>query len=245
MFHVKVVGALSGHELAVQCISCSTILAVKLEVDFHWDIPVQQQKLVAGDIVPQNDVEVSSLGMSGQLTLHLIREEITDFHEGDHVIAVKDSSYLAWREAGDQGTVTEVESDGGVIVYWDEHCATSPFGLDIPGANPYEMLRIVRSPGRKLRVGDIVVATKSSLHASSDLRPGSEGTVQSIDSEGAVVVSWKDPSKKTSRWSPMLYGCEPALVAVLEVVPGLSKLAPTRDRFGLSSTAFWDEISCP
>jgi len=213
-FHVKVVGALSGHELSIQCTGDPTIKDVKVEVDQLWDIPVRAQKLAVADSVPADDLQLCSFGASGEVVLSLIREEITGFREGDRVIAVRDSAYCPWRKAGDQGEVVEVDFDGGVVVFWDEHEASTPFGPDIPGANPWEILRIVRSPTRTLQVGDLVVATKSGVDGALSYCAGSEGTIQSIDDMVGVVVSWKGPMNTITNFKPSHATSNVGLVAV-------------------------------
>lgn len=176
---VKVVAAVSGHEVALQCQKTLAVQDVKREVDRLWDIPVRQQQLVAGEIVAHNDVEICSLGISGEVMLSLVRVDIPDFQEGDRVIAVKDSPHSLWQKAGDQGTVIEVDAYGGVVVFWDMHHATTPFGPDILGADPFEVLRIARTRARALRVGDLVVATANGGDAASSYFAGNECIVTS------------------------------------------------------------------
>mmetsp|Transcript_150741 Transcript_150741/g.281146 ORF Transcript_150741/g.281146 Transcript_150741/m.281146 type:complete len:236 (-) Transcript_150741:58-765(-) len=215
---VKVVAAVSGHEVALQCKRKLAVQDVKREVDRLWDIPVRQQQLVAGETVAHNDVEICSLGISGEVMLSLVRVDIPDFQEGDRVIAVKDSPHSLWQKAGDQGTVVEVDGYGGVVVFWDMHHAATPFGPEILGANPFEVLRIARTRTRALRVGDAVVATENGGDAASPYLAGNEGTIQSID-EGVIIVLWKDSPNKISIVDRMHVGSNNLLLAVCKVAP--------------------------
>lgn len=60
---------------------------------------------------------------------------------GVRVVAVKDSQYIEWRLAGDQGTIIEVEADGRVWVQWDKNGLKTDFHELLLGAQPSVLLR--------------------------------------------------------------------------------------------------------
>lgn len=223
-FVVRVVG-ISGRSLDVDVGIAGTISSVKASIEEAWDVQVQEQKLVIGDRLIQDSVKVCSLGSSGDIIFTMVRVQNIDFKDGDKVIAVKDSAYISWRKAGDEGVVQNFQAGGDLEVYWFMHCETTPFSPDLYGADPYDLLRIVYDQACTVCVGNQVVAATDS--ADSLWKAGCEGVVQSLGPNGTINVLWQ--TGQTSDLSSAQYGND-ATALVRVVHKAVKDLAPRKLR---------------
>jgi len=190
LFPVGVVFALSGEGGHIELGPSATCNDAKAAIMRQWGIPVPQQRiLIGGEEELRGAHKVFQEGECGGVVLTVLRVSVLDFQELDRVIAVRDSAYMEWRKAGDEGVVCNLEPSGDLDVLWDRHLTTTPFGPSIPGADPYEVLRIIDRESCAFREGDrVVVTTAGKAHPWH--RAGEEGIVQSVSEVGEVIVAW-------------------------------------------------------
>eukprot|EP00747_Dinoflagellata_sp_TGD_P184707 gnl/TRDRNA2_/TRDRNA2_40590_c0_seq1.p1 gnl/TRDRNA2_/TRDRNA2_40590_c0~~gnl/TRDRNA2_/TRDRNA2_40590_c0_seq1.p1 ORF type:complete len:312 (+),score=33.64 gnl/TRDRNA2_/TRDRNA2_40590_c0_seq1:1-936(+) len=206
---VCICAAISGETLYIDLRPHARLKDVKKDIEQNWGIPPREQKLIVNGTTPDEEcpvlkcrvrnvptdittIEPPSPSLQGNeppLVISCLRVRISDFQLGDRVVAVKDSNYLEWRKAGDEGTICDWDKSAGMLsVFWHRHKATSPFDASDDTLDPYDMLRII-SECPKLIPGDLVVTVANSVCVPW-LRAGDEGTVETIDSSGTVSVHW-------------------------------------------------------